>query len=77
MARSMAPVSSYRLTMVTSEVSLKMEMKLFTMLGTTMASACGSTILRWVCQYDSPSVAAASIWPLGMACRPPRMTSAR
>jgi hypothetical protein len=45
-----APVSSYRLTMVTSEVSLKRLMKLFMMLGTTIASACGSTILRCVCQ---------------------------
>ena len=36
--------------MVTSDVSLKMAMKLFTIPGTTIASACGSTILRCVCQ---------------------------
>ena len=36
--------------MVTSEVSLKMPMKLFMIAGTTIASACGSTILRCVCQ---------------------------
>ena len=41
---------SFAYTMVTNEVSLKVEMKLFMMPGTTMASAWGSTILNWVCQ---------------------------
>ena len=36
--------------MVTSEVSLKVPMKLFTMAGTTRRSACGSTIRRMLCQ---------------------------
>ena len=37
-----AKIDPTRLTMVTSEVSLKVEMKLFMMPGTTIASACGS-----------------------------------
>ena len=44
------PVSSYRLTIVTSEVSLNVLMKLFMIDGTTSRSACGRTILRCVCQ---------------------------
>ena len=40
-ARPSAPVSSYSETIVTSEVSSKMLMKSFIMLGTTAASACG------------------------------------
>ena len=36
--------------MVTSEVSLKIAMKLFIMPGTTSASACGRMILRCACQ---------------------------
>ena len=36
--------------MVTSEVSLKAPMKVFMMAGTTSRSACGSTILKVVCQ---------------------------
>ena len=63
--------------MVTSDVSLNVLMKLFMIDGTTMRSACGRTILRCVCQYDRPIAAAASCWPFGMACRPPRTTSAR
>ena len=50
--------------MVTSEVSLKVLMKLFMIEGTTRRSACGRTILRCVCQYDKPSEAAASICPV-------------
>ncbi len=63
--------------MVTSDVSLKVLIKLFMIEGTTSRSACGKTILRWVCQYERPSAAAASCCPLGIACRPPRTTSAR
>ena len=40
-AKLSAPVNSYNETMVTSEVSLNKEMKLFMMLGTTVPSACG------------------------------------
>ena len=62
---------------MTSDVSLKIAMKLLMIPGTTIASACGSTILRCVCQYVRPSESAASTWPFGIACRPPRTISAR
>jgi hypothetical protein len=71
-----APVRSYMLTTVTSEVSMKVESRLFTKLGMTSTSACGRTTRRWICHQERPSEAAASTWPLGRAWSPPRTTSA-
>ena len=64
--------------MMTSEVSLKVPMKVLTSGGITIASACGRTIEPGALPIGrGPSASAASIWPFGIACRPPRTTSAR
>ncbi|MCY1301993.1 hypothetical protein D9M70_516310 [compost metagenome] len=60
----------------TSDVSLKRPMKVLTMPGMTSFSACGSTMRFIFCQKLRPSESAPSYCPFGMACRPPRTTSA-
>ena len=52
-------------------------MKVFTSGGTEMRSACGRMMSQVRRQNGSASACAASYWPRGIACRPPRTTSAR
>ena len=73
-----APVSSYRLTMVTSEVSLKMPMKLFTIAGTTSAQRLRQHDLALRLPVgQAERLPPPRPGPCGIACRPPRTTSAR
>ena len=44
--------------------------------GMTLRSACGSTMSTVWRIGDSPSALAASYWPLGTDCNPPRTISA-
>ncbi len=48
-----------------------------TIAGITARSACGSTMNASVFVVPNPSACAASTCPLGTACRPPRIVSAR
>src|ERR1700722_12883815 len=70
------PHRSNRAKIDTSEVSLNNPMKLLTMPGMTWRKACGSTISAVVFHQDRPSAPAASPCPRGIACKPPRTTSA-
>ena len=47
-----------------------------TLAGMTARSACGSTMYRLSWMAFSPIALAASIWPRGIACSPPRTFSA-
>ena len=60
----------------TRVVSLKRLMKMPTMPGIEIFSAWGRMMSRIAPQYLRPRESAASYWPLGIACRPPRITSA-
>jgi hypothetical protein len=62
--------------MTTRVVSLSRLMKSPTLAGITARSAWGSTMKMFVCAVERPRALAASFWPLGMACRPPRTFSA-
>ena len=73
---SIVRTKSNRPTMATSVVSLNRPMKVETMPGITIRSACGRTMKPIVCQVPRPSDFAPSYWPLGIAWRPPRTTSA-
>ncbi len=44
--------------------------------GRMMRVACGRSTLRRASMRDRPSALAASVWPVGMARKPPRMISA-
>src|SRR4029079_7030842 len=70
------PSRSNSATMETREVSLNSEMKLLTRFGMTCRSARGSTLSEVVFHQDSPSAAAASPCPRGIAASPPRTFSA-
>ena len=72
-----APSRSNSPMTATSEVSLKMAMKVLTSAGMVTRSACGSTIRIVAGQNGRPMLAAASYCPFGMACSPARTTSAR
>ena len=52
-------------------------MKVLTSGGTEMRSACGRMMRQVRRQYGSASACAASYCPFGIACSPPRITSAR
>ena len=60
----------------TNEVSLNNPIQVLTIGGMAIFKACGKIILRVVCQYVSPNASAASIWPFGIACKPPLIASA-
>ena len=62
--------------MLTRVVSLSNPIKLPTIFGIINFNACGITISTVACQYVRPTASAASYWPFGIACRPPRTTSA-
>ena len=70
------PRRSNSATIDTSEVSLNSAMKLLTRPGMTWRSACGITTSAVVFHQESPSAAAASPCPRGIAASPPRITSA-
>ena len=65
-------VSSTTVITETSELSLSSAMKSLVMPGSATRSACGITIRRSASRRDMPSESAASICPLGIACRPAR-----
>jgi len=68
--------SSICATMAARVVSLNRLMKRPTLGGMTRRNAWGKTIRNVTSALFNPSACAASIWPEGMACRPPRTFSA-
>ena len=70
------PKISSRPITITKVVSLYRLMNVLTIPGIDIFNACGNITSRITCQYLSPKPSAASNCPLGIACKPPRITSA-
>ncbi len=62
--------------MMTKDVFFMAAMTWLVIAGRQIRKAWGRMMRRVVCQYVMFNDAAASYCPRGMACRPPRMTSA-
>jgi hypothetical protein len=71
-----ALVSSTTPMVKAREESFSSATTLLTSGGRAILKACGKVMSMKVCHFDSPSALAASICPLGTACRPERMASA-